>query len=99
MKTSRLLIAAFLLLATGVLLICNYTHGDAGFNFGIPITGTAVHVNLTTTGWPALIGAFSLFFGVAFLCLAFLSAIAKEIIARRSRGAEPTVTDPYPPPA
>ncbi|HTJ30062.1 MAG TPA: hypothetical protein VL346_06165 [Acidobacteriaceae bacterium] len=99
MKTSRLLILAFLLLAAGVSLICGYTNGSAGFDFGIPVGGTKLHLDLTTTGWPALLGVPSLLFGATLLCLAFLSAIVKEVIARRSRGAEPVVADPYPPPA
>jgi len=99
MKTSRLLILAFLLLAVGIWLIASYCQGTAGFDTGIPVSGTKLHIEITTTGYPALIGLCCTVFGLLFLCLAFLSAIAKEIIVRRNRAIEPTAIDPYPPPA
>lgn len=94
MKTSRLLIVAFLLLAVGVFLIANYTHGDAGFSVAVPVAGTKISLNINTTGWPALVGVPSLIFGMLFLILAFLSAIGKEILLRRARKTEPAVYAP-----
>jgi len=99
MKTSRLLILAFLLLAASIILLASYMNGNAGFDTGIPVSNTKVHLDLTVTGWPALIGVPCLLFGGLFFCLGFLSAVAKEIIARRSRSTEPASADPYPPPA
>jgi phosphotransferase system glucose/maltose/N-acetylglucosamine-specific IIC component len=88
MKTSRLLLVAFLLLATGVFLLCNFTHGDAGFSFSSNIPDTKVNLDLTTTGWPTVIGVPCVLFGTIFLCLAFLSAIGKEILLRKTRRTE-----------
>ena len=99
MKTSRLLLLAFLLLAIGIWVIASYCHGDAGFDAGIPVDGTKVHIDITTTGYPALIGVPCVLFGAFFLCLAALSAIAKEIVVRRSETLNPTPVDPFPPPA
>lgn len=94
MKTSRLLLLAFLLLAIGIWFITNYCHGTAGFDFGIPVDGTKVHLDLTTTGYPALIGVSCTLFGLLLLCLAFLSAIAKEILLRKTGKSQPASLDP-----
>lgn len=99
MKTSRLLILAFLLLTIGIWLIASYCQGSAGFDAGIPVSGTKIHIDITTTGYPAVFGVSCTFLGLTLLCLAFLSAIAKEIIVRRNRAIEPAAVDPYPPPA
>jgi hypothetical protein len=87
MKTSRLLLLAVLLLTTGIFFITSYCHGTAGFDAGIPVDGTKIHIDITTTGWPALIGAPCTLFGLFFLCIAFLSAIGKEILLRKTRTA------------
>lgn len=94
MKTSRLLIFAFLLLAIGIGLIASYCHGDVGFDAGIPISNTKIHIDITTTGYPAVIGVPCAFFGLLLFCLAFLSAIAKEILLRKTRKTQPASLDP-----
>lgn len=94
MKTSRLLLLAFLLLATGLVLLCAYTHGNAGLNFSSNVPDTKFNLDLTTTGWPALIGVPSLLLGAILLTLAFLSAIAKEILLRKTRKTDPVSTSP-----
>jgi hypothetical protein len=99
MKTSRLLLLAFLLLAIGIVLIAGYCNGTAGFSAGIPVDGTKIHIDITTTGWPALMGVPCTLFGLFFLCLAFLSAVAKEIIVHKTQSSDPVSPDPFPPPA
>jgi len=94
MKTSRLLIAAFLLLAAGIWLLCNFTHGNAGFSASSNMPDTKVNLDLTTTGWPAVIGVPSVLFGALLLVLAFFSAIAKEILLRKNRETDPSPSSP-----
>ena len=93
MKTSRLLILAFLLLAAGVTLIFAYCNGTTGFDAGYPVSGTRIHIDITTTGYPTLIGVPCTLFGIVLLCLAFLGAIVREIKAFRIRKRKTTSPD------
>ena len=93
MKTSRLLILAFLLLAAGVTLIFAYCNGTTGFDAGYPVSGTRIHIDITTTGYPTLIGVPCTLFGIVLLCLAFLGAILREIQAVRTRKRKAASSD------
>ena len=51
MKTiGRLLIAAVAMLAGGIWTLVNYCNGATSFNFGWPMDGSKLSVNLTTIG-------------------------------------------------
>ena len=50
------LIVAVVCLAVGVGLIFGYCDGTTAFNFGLPLSGTSLHIDITTKGLPALAG-------------------------------------------
>lgn len=59
MKPDRPLIVALAFLATGVGLIVGYCQGTTGMNLAYPLSGSALHIDLTTTG-PAVLGGVAL---------------------------------------
>jgi hypothetical protein len=56
MRSDRILIGAVLLLGIGLSLILGYCNGTTSFNFSYPLSGTSVHIDITTNGIPAAIG-------------------------------------------
>jgi hypothetical protein len=57
MKSDRLVIFAAVFLAAGLGLIFGFTNGTTGMNVGYPFAESRLHVDITTTGLPALLGA------------------------------------------
>ena len=51
-----ILIVAVVCLAAGVGLIFGYCDGTTAFNFGLPLSATSLHIDITTKGLPALAG-------------------------------------------
>ena len=97
MKADRPLIVAFLLLATGLTLIFAYGTATSGFNIAYPLSGSSLHLDLTTTG-PAVLGGVGLTaIGLLLLVWAFLSAIVCQIghLAGRETSIE-TLLERYP---
>ena len=69
------LIVAVLSLAVGVGLIFGFCNGTTGFNFGLPVSGTSLHLDITTTGVPALAGLALTVAGAFLLIVATLIAM------------------------
>ena len=78
MKSDRLVIFAVLFLAAGGGLIFGFTHGNTGLNVAYPISDTRLHVDITTTGIPALLGVPLMAAGGLLLFFAFVAAIASQ---------------------
>jgi len=78
MKSNRLVIAATLFLAAGVALLFGFTSGTTGFTLGYPFSATKLHLDITTTGIPALAGVPLLAAGALLLFMAFVAAIVSQ---------------------
>jgi hypothetical protein len=93
MRSGRVLIAAVVFLAVGLWVLFNYCHGTTGFNVGIPVSATSVHIDLTTTGVPALVGVPLAGLGALLLVIAFLGALVGQF---RRREPEPEAAPEVP---
>ncbi len=87
MKSDRLVIAAVLFLAAGLGLLFGFTDGTTGLNVGYPFSATRVHVDITTTGIPALTGMPLIAAGALLLFFALIAAIVSQF----RRPPEPTL--------
>src|SRR5215469_11042068 len=84
MKSDRFVIGAVLFLAAGLALVFGFTNGTTGFTLGYPLSATKLHVDITTSGIPALAGLPLLAAGALLLFIALIAAIASQF-----RGPEP----------
>ena len=75
---NRVLIAAVILLGVGLWLIFYFCHGNVGFGVGFPVSGTNLHMDVTTMGVPALVGVPMVVIGALLLVIAFIGAIAAQ---------------------
>ena len=82
-----ILILSVMCLAVGVGLIFGFCNGTTGFNFGYPMSGTSLHIDITTTGVPALAGLALSMLGAFLLVATFFIAIIGMI-----RRSEPALT-------
>ena len=78
MKSDRLVIFAVLFLAAGLGLILGFTNGTTGMNVGYPFAENRLHVDITTTGLPALLGVPLVAAGALLLLFALFAAIASQ---------------------
>ena len=82
MKSDRLVIAAVLFLAAGVGLLFGFTNGTTGLNVGYPLSATRLHVDIMTTGIPALVGVPLVAAGALLLFLALVAAVVSQFQRR-----------------
>ena len=87
MKSDRLVIAAVLLLAAGLGLLIAFTNGTTGLSVGYPFSETRLHLDITTTGIPVLVGLPLVAAGAVLLVFSLLTAIAAQF-----HRAEPIIT-------
>jgi uncharacterized membrane protein len=85
MRTRRLLITSFVVLAVGVYLICNYCNGSTGFSFAYPVSGSSLKIDITTTGLPALAGVPLAVLGLLLLTSSVVAALVGEIQTLRAK--------------
>ena len=78
MKSDRLVIAAVIFLAGGMALLFGFTNGTTGLSLGYPFSETRLHVDLTTTGVPALVGIPLVAAGTLLLFFALVAAVASQ---------------------
>jgi hypothetical protein len=70
------LITAVLFLAIGIGVLVAFCHGNTGVQFAWPLSAASVHVDITTTGAPAMIGLAFTLLGVLLLIVATIIALA-----------------------
>jgi hypothetical protein len=89
MRSDRPLIASAISLTAGLSLIFGYCHGTAGFSAALPLSGSSLQLNTTTTG-PAAVGGVALTgVGLLLLILALLAAIVGQIGLLAGKSREP----------
>ena len=69
------LVTAVLSLAVGIGVLFNWTHGSTGFSFAYPISGSSLHIEMTTTGMPAVAGFALTVLGAFLLIVATILAL------------------------
>ena len=69
------LVAAVLSLAIGLWVLFAFCHGTTGLQFAYPISGASVHIDITTTGAPAIIGLGLTVLGAFLLLVATIIAL------------------------
>lgn len=84
MHLNRLFIATAVLLIMGVGTILSGFHGNAGFNFGLPLSVTSMALSINATGARALVGVLSVVLGAVLFVITLISAIVQEFSAPRS---------------
>jgi len=85
MKSDRFVIGAVLFLAAGLGLLFGFTHGATGFTLGYPVSNTSLHVDITTSGIPALAGLPLVAAGTLLLFIALIAAIVAQFHQPESR--------------
>jgi hypothetical protein len=81
--TGRLLIAAVAMLTGGIWTLVNYCNGTTSFNFGWPMDGSKLSVNLTTIGPAVWAGLPLILIGLTLLVIAFVASIVIQFIPTR----------------
>ena len=79
MKPDRPLIVSVLLLAAGLGLIIAYCHGNTNLSAAYPLSGSTLHLDLTTEGPAVLGGVLLTALGLLLLAWAFLVAILSQL--------------------
>ena len=80
MKSDYILIVSVVLLAIGLGLIFNYSHGTAGFSAAYPVSGASLlQISINTTGLPAMAGVPLTALGLVLLIVAAISAIVRQV--------------------
>ena len=80
------LVTAVLCLAVGIGVFFGYCHGTSGVQFDFPVSATAIHLDITTTGVPAIVGLVLTLVGAFLLIVATLLAL----IGHRRKNDEDT---------
>jgi hypothetical protein len=79
MRIDRWLIAALVFLAGGIWLTFEWCHGNVGLNVGFPVEGTKLAIDVTTTGWPVVVGVPLILIGVVLMILALIMALIAQL--------------------
>jgi hypothetical protein len=70
-----LLLSSVVLLAAGLVVLFTYCHGSTGFTFGDSLSANSLHLDITTTGWPFLVGLPLTLLGALLLLIAWIVAL------------------------
>lgn len=87
MKSDRLVVFGILLLAIGIWILFAFCQGSTGLNLGYPFSAMSFHIDLTTTGIPAMVGVPCVALGALLLVIAFFVALVSSF---RPRDIEPS---------
>jgi hypothetical protein len=87
------LIVAVVFLAGGVGLIFGFCHGTTSFGFGLSLSETSLHLDITTTGVPALAGM--ALTGIGAILLIVATVIALVGVFQRDDGALMRRSEPF----
>ncbi|MFZ0746760.1 MAG: hypothetical protein WAM85_20310 [Terracidiphilus sp.] len=79
MGSGRVLIGCVLCLAVGLGLILGFCSGTTGFSFAYPFSAASIHIDITTTGLPAVAGVVLTGIGCLLLVLALIMSMAGQM--------------------
>ena len=79
MKSDYILIGSVVLLAIGLWLIFNYSHGTASFGAAYPVSAASLQISINTTGLPAMAGVPLTALGLLLLIASAVSAIVRQV--------------------
>ena len=100
LRSSRWVIASVVFLTGGLWLLFSFCHGDAGLAFALPVAASKVSLNISTMGWPVLVGIPLLAIGTILLVATFFVALIEQFTGPRVRTVDrpiPPRSDEYPP--
>ncbi len=83
MKTDRLIILSFVLLAFGLGWLAGHWNGSMSFHASLPAAGSLFEASVTNKGSSALIGVLFTLFGVLTLFITFVAALFNIAAAGR----------------
>ena len=69
------LVTSVVCLGVGVWVLFAFCHGTTGLQFAYPISGASVHIDITTTGAPSVIGVGLTVLGAFLLIVATVIAL------------------------
>ena len=69
------LVIAVICLAVGIGVLFAFCHGNTGLQFAYPVSSSSLHIDITTTGIPAVIGFVLTMLGAFLLIVATLIAL------------------------
>lgn len=81
------LITAVVFLGVGLALLFAFCHGTTGVQFASPLSAASVHIDITTTGIPAMAGCALTVFGAFLLIVSTIIALismARERVDSRT---------------
>lgn len=70
------LITAVICLAIGIGVLFAFCHGNTGVQFAYPLSAASVHIDMTTTGAPGVVGLALTLLGAFLLIVATIIALA-----------------------
>jgi hypothetical protein len=74
-RVRSLLLVSVVCLAAGVAILFTYCNGTTSLAAGYPFSGTSLHLDVTTTGIPAVIGVPLTLIGSFLLIIAWILAL------------------------
>ena len=74
-RVKGVLVTAVVCLSTGIGVLFAFCHGNTGVQFAYPFSAASVHVDITTTGVPAIAGLILTIGGVMLLMVATIIAL------------------------
>lgn len=80
------LISAVTCLAIGIGVLFAFCHGNTGVQFAYPLSAASVHVDITTTGIPAILGLILTALGAFLLITATIIALFGVFRSKEDRG-------------
>ena len=69
------LVVAVVCLAVGIGVLFAFCHGNTGVQFAYPLSAASVHIDMTTTGVPAIVGFALTVLGAFLLIVATIIAL------------------------
>jgi hypothetical protein len=81
-----LLVIAVVCIAVGLTLLFEFCNGSTGVQFAYPFSAASVHIDITTTGLPAVSGFIATAAGTILLAIATLVAFV-QLMPDRGRSA------------
>jgi len=85
----RLFLAGVVFLVIGVWLLASYCNGDAGFQAGDSISAFSIKLDITTVGYPTIVGVPAVMLGSLLLIASAIASLVLELRSLFSRKKAP----------